>query len=64
MISPEAGLSLIEKICQNDKNENTLITSLLEKFHIQMVLNANPLSRKKVEQGDYCLRVNENGKKK
>lgn len=26
-----------------------------------MVLNANPYSRMKAEQGDFCLRENENG---
>lgn len=26
-----------------------------------MILNANPLSRQKVEGGEYCLRENENG---
>jgi len=25
-----------------------------------MIINANPYSRKKVENGEYCLRVNEN----
>jgi hypothetical protein len=26
-----------------------------------VVVNANPESRKKVEEGDYCLRTNEHG---
>lgn len=26
-----------------------------------MILNANPISRSKVEGGEYCLRENENG---
>jgi len=61
MISPEAGLSFVEKICNNHIEENAMITKVLENFHLQIILNANPDSRKKVENGDYCLRVNENG---
>ena len=62
MISPEAGLSLVEKICNNEVEKNEVITNLLQKYHFQIILNANPASRRKVENGDYCLRVNENGK--
>lgn len=28
---------------------------------MKMILNLNPISREKVEKGDYCLRLNENG---
>ena len=59
MISPEAGISLLERFCDNE--QNAMVSNLLEKYHIQMILNANPNSRKNVEKGDYCLRVNENG---
>lgn len=61
MISPETGLAFLEQICKNHKEENEYITNVLNKYHLQLVLNANPSSRKKVEGGDYCLRVNENG---
>lgn len=56
LISPETGLLFLKQIC-NSKSQ------ILEKYEIQIVLNANPLSREKVEKGEYCLRVNENGNK-
>jgi hypothetical protein len=28
---------------------------------MRMIVNANPLSREKVEKGSFCLRENENG---
>lgn len=31
------------------------------KYELRLILNANPKSRARVEQGDYCLRENENG---
>ena len=31
---------------------------MLEISDFYIILNANPESRKKVEQGDYCLRTN------
>lgn len=34
---------------------------VLDNFYIQIIPNANPLSRTRVENGEYCLRVNENG---
>ena len=60
MISPETGLNIAKALCGQasttvDVHEN------LHKFNYHMVLNANPDSRKKVEAGEYCLRVNENG---
>lgn len=61
MISPEAGLSLVERICNNEAEKNPVITNLLKKYHMQIILNANPASRMRVENGDLCLRVNENG---
>lgn len=62
MISPETGLAFLEQICKNHIEENEFITKILNKYHLQLILNANPSSRKKVEDGNYCLRVNENGK--
>jgi Zinc carboxypeptidase len=56
MISPETGLLFLKQLCGGK-------TKILEKFEIQVILNANPLSRERVEKGEYCLRVNENGKK-
>merc|ERR1719191_1937187 len=60
LISPESGLHLIQSLCGetdlSDKARETLKDSEFE-----IVLNGNPRSRSKVEQGDFCLRVNENG---
>lgn len=36
-------------------------TELPENFIIKLVLNANPVSRKRVENGEFCLRTNGNG---
>lgn len=33
---------------------------MLNHYTIQMILNANPKSRRLVEKGEWCLRVNEN----
>lgn len=60
MISPETGLFFLKNLC-NKKGKDTKIDYILNNFEIQMVLNANPTSRRKVEEGDFCLRVNENG---
>ena len=60
LISPETGLNIAKAVCGRadttvDMQEN------LKHFNYHMVLNANPASRRKVEEGEYCLRVNENG---
>ncbi len=33
----------------------------MKDYELRMILNVNPISREKVEQGSYCLRENENG---
>lgn len=53
LISPELGYNLISQICQGK-------SPALEYSQIILVLNANPISRRKVEEGDFCLRTNEN----
>ncbi|CAD8152123.1 unnamed protein product [Paramecium pentaurelia] len=52
LISPETGLHLLDSICNNKYD--------VSKYQIKMVLNLNPLSRMRVENGEYCLRLNEN----
>ena len=54
LISSETGFELIKKIC--DKRSDILKTS-----EFLIVVNANPISRREVEDGDYCLRTNEHG---
>ena len=33
----------------------------MDNYEIWVVVNGNPNSREKVENGNYCLRVNKNG---
>jgi hypothetical protein len=56
LISPESGLRFIEKVCKDAK-----FAEVLKWSSFRIVLIANPQSRLKVEQGDYCLRTNEQG---
>ena len=37
--------------------------NILNSYNILVVYDANPLGRKKVDEGDLCNRVNENGNK-
>merc|ERR1719217_1819002 len=60
LISPESGLHFIKTLCgETDLKEKA--ERVLKDSEFQIVVNGNPHSRKKVEQGDFCLRVNENG---
>ena len=59
LISPEAGLKLIQTLCTENKNE--FKDHVMQDYELRMILNVNPISRVKVEAGDYCLRENENG---
>lgn len=60
LISTETGLHLLRQLCGTEKNPNVDISPILQKNKIRVVLNSNPLSRKLVENGEYCTRVNEN----
>eukprot|EP00746_Dinoflagellata_sp_MGD_P009959 gnl/MRDRNA2_/MRDRNA2_120418_c0_seq1.p1 gnl/MRDRNA2_/MRDRNA2_120418_c0~~gnl/MRDRNA2_/MRDRNA2_120418_c0_seq1.p1 ORF type:complete len:445 (+),score=78.72 gnl/MRDRNA2_/MRDRNA2_120418_c0_seq1:103-1335(+) len=60
LISPESGLHFIKSLCGGtDLKEKA--DRVLQDSEFQIVINGNPYSRKKVEQGDFCLRVNEHG---
>lgn len=62
LISPESGLTLLKMLCGQEKAQGSVdAADALRTSEFFMVLNANPISRRKVEEGDYCLRVNENG---
>jgi len=72
LISPESGLYFLKALCSDIDLEipglpgTSLLQGIsaddaLEDSEFQMVLNANPRSRKKVEDGNYCLRVDPNG---
>jgi len=60
LISPESGLHLVKTLCgETDLSEQA--KQILVNSEFQIIVNANPESRKKVEQGDFCLRVNPDG---
>jgi hypothetical protein len=70
LIGPETNLRFLEKLCGSDaavslaegvSYDQLRAADVLEDAEFTVVLNANPLSRVKVEEGDYCLRANPNG---
>merc|ERR1719491_829223 len=60
LISPESGLYFIKTLCGEAGNKERAAKTLQDS-EFQIVVNGNPDSRKHVEQGDFCLRVNPNG---
>jgi len=60
LISPESGLHFIKTLCGETGNTER-VANILKDNEFQIVTNGNPASRKKVEQGDFCLRVNPDG---
>lgn len=70
LISPESGLHFLKGLCGEVHLSGPSLAEggsagdnhdILEDAEFQMVLNSNPRSRRKVEEGDYCLRVNPDG---
>lgn len=63
LISPESGLHFLRVLCGNVPVPAGApdLASTLRNTEFALVLNANPRSRRKVEQGDWCLRENPNG---
>lgn len=59
LISPESGLDFLNDLCSNP--QSTMNQKILDNYELRMIINANPLSREKVENGAFCLRENENG---
>lgn len=59
LISPESGLGLLRMLCA--QKQSTLVTDTLKDSEFEMVLNGNPRSRVKVEEGEYCVRANPAG---
>jgi len=60
LISPESGFHLIQSLCgETDLTDQA--KEVLKDTEFRIVVNGNPNSRRKVETGDFCLRVNENG---
>jgi hypothetical protein len=60
LISPESGLHFIKTLCGETGNKERA-AKILQDSEFQIVVNGNPASRKHVEQGDFCLRVNPDG---
>lgn len=54
LISPESCLQLAKRLCSDAAGKT------LQHSEFQLVMNANPRSRAKVEDGEYCLRENPN----
>eukprot|EP00386_Alphamonas_edax_P006649 GDKI01021468.1.p1 GENE.GDKI01021468.1~~GDKI01021468.1.p1 ORF type:complete len:484 (+),score=143.58 GDKI01021468.1:126-1454(+) len=61
LISPESGLHFAKVLCGKVPALADWAKKTLAHSEFQMVVNGNPLSRKKVEGGEFCLRVNEQG---
>jgi len=60
LISPETGLHFIKTLC-GETDLSSRAQNALADTEFQIVVNGNPRSRMKVEEGEYCLRVNPNG---
>jgi hypothetical protein len=56
MIAVETMLNFIEFLCSGSKTAINILSS----FNFRIILNANPLGRLRVEQGEYCKRTNDN----
>merc|ERR1719453_552050 len=57
LISPESGLHFVKSLCgETDLAERA--KEVLQDSEFQIVVNGNPGSRVKVEDGDFCLRTN------
>jgi len=60
LISPESGLHFLKTLCGEAGNKERA-AKILQDSEFKIIVNGNPDSRKHVEQGDFCLRVNPNG---
>mmetsp|Transcript_17308 Transcript_17308/g.28822 ORF Transcript_17308/g.28822 Transcript_17308/m.28822 type:complete len:414 (+) Transcript_17308:104-1345(+) len=60
LISPESGLHFVKSLC-GETSLKDRAAEILQDSEFQIVVNGNPESRRKVEQGDFCLRVNPDG---
>merc|ERR1719201_386104 len=61
LISPETGLELVKTLCGQNPTLSDKARDSLKDSEFEIVVNGNPSSRAKVEQGDFCLRVNPDG---
>lgn len=62
LISPESALRFLQVLCgRGGYASRDLVRRVLDSTDITVVPNANPMSRQRVEAGDYCKRTNEDG---
>lgn len=59
LISPESGLHFAKVLCGKIPIFKEAAQKVLNATTFRIVVNANPVSRKAVEAGDFCLRGNE-----
>merc|ERR1719387_2231078 len=57
LISAESGLHFVKSLCGKTDIAKRA-REVLKDSEFQIVVNANPGSRRKVEQGDFCVRTN------
>mmetsp|Transcript_36698 Transcript_36698/g.84444 ORF Transcript_36698/g.84444 Transcript_36698/m.84444 type:complete len:433 (-) Transcript_36698:78-1376(-) len=60
LISPESGLHFLKSLC-GETSLADKAKDVLRENHFQVVVNGNPGSRRQVENGEFCLRVNPEG---
>ncbi|CBZ52412.1 conserved hypothetical protein [Neospora caninum Liverpool] len=60
LISAESALHFLQVLCGKETKLADKARKVLQHTSFQVVVNGNPISRAKVEAGDYCLRGNEN----
>jgi hypothetical protein len=62
LISTESALTLVRELCgRGEGMDQNLLQRVLDSTSFVIVPNANPLSRARVEAGEYCKRANEDG---
>lgn len=60
LISAESGLHFVKTLC-GETPLGAKAAFVLENNEFEIVVNGNPGSRRMVEEGEFCLRVNPNG---
>lgn len=60
LISPESALHFVQALC-GDGVAASRASAVLDNVSFTIVPNANPVSRRLVEEGQYCKRTNEDG---
>jgi hypothetical protein len=61
LISPESGLHFIRTLCGEVPSLADHAAKVLQDNEYLIVVNGNPGSRQRVEQGEFCLRTNPDG---